>query len=113
MDEEVKPVEETVSEEAAPSEEVVTESDGSEETVSVSEDEPVTGEEVVVDQAMLDENPELAEAGVEVGDVGEVVDAPLEGEALEENLRERANDVLENPESIQAGDPVPSDGEPV
>lgn len=31
---------------------------------------PEESEEIVVDQELLDENPELAEAGVQVGDVG-------------------------------------------
>lgn len=35
-----------------------------------------TPEQIVVDQQMLNDNPILAEAGVEVGTVGIAVDAP-------------------------------------
>lgn len=42
---------------------------------------PLPGEEIVVDQAMLDANPELAEAGVEVGTTGKVFETLEEAEA--------------------------------
>lgn len=40
-----------------------------------TEEKMDVGQEVIVTQEVLDENPELAEAGLEVGDVGVVVDA--------------------------------------
>lgn len=45
------------------------------EEIKITEEVMDVGQEVIVTQEVLDENPELAEAGIEVGDVGTVVDA--------------------------------------
>ena len=89
--EEVTPEVEPAAEDAAPSEEAT----------------PAEGDTVVVDQETLDENPELADAGVEVGQEGTVV-SEEEAERLA-----KINAGIEDPSTIEAGTGIPSDGHPV
>lgn len=44
--------------------------------VSSTKESVEVDENIIVDQELLDENPVLAEAGIKVGDIGLVTDAP-------------------------------------
>lgn len=59
------------------------------------EAEVVVEDTVVLTQEILDENPVLAEAGVQVGDIGYATDEVPEGVMIEETLTDEVTEEVE------------------